>query len=159
MSFSRTTRGLSPAWIARMPSSVIARKCSSSADSCLSRLATGRKTTLAERDAEQRGDEGGRDRRAERLGLVEVLEHVHEAEDRADDAHRRGEAAGLLERLGAPAAWRLRIAVVLGLEHLGDELGVRAVDDELQALRVNGSSTVDSCSSRASRPSRRAFSA
>ena len=133
MSFSATTRGLSPAWIARMPSSVIARKCSSSCDSCFSRAAIGQVDDVRRRDAEQRRDERGGDRRAERLGLVEVAEHVHEAEDGADDAHGRRVAAGLLERLR-----RRRVAlahgVVLGLEHVGDEVGIGAVDDELQAL-------------------------
>ena len=84
-------------------------------------------------DAEQRGDERGGDRRAERLGLVEVAEHVDQAEDGADDAHRRGVAAGLVERLHARGV-ALAHGVVLGLEDVGDEVGVGAVDDELQAL-------------------------
>ena len=71
------------------------------------------------------GPEGGR--------RSEVLQHVHETHHRADDAHRRGEAAGLLERRGAGVVARDH-AVDLGLQDLADELGVDAVDDELQAL-------------------------
>ena len=67
-------------------------------------------------------------------GASRLLEHVDEAEDGADDAHRRGVAAGLLERLRAGRV-ALAHGVVLGLEDVGDEVGVGAVDDELQALR------------------------
>ena len=42
LSFSATTRGLSPAWTARMPSSVSVRSSTSSADSAFRRSATGR---------------------------------------------------------------------------------------------------------------------
>ena len=42
ISFSWTTRGLSPAWIERMPSTISARACSSSWESCLTRAEIGR---------------------------------------------------------------------------------------------------------------------
>ena len=73
----------------------------------------------------------------ERLGRVEVLEHVHEAQDGADDAHRRGEAAGLLERRRAER-WRWRMPSISVSSTSRDELGVGAVDDELQALAREG---------------------
>ena len=41
-SFSWTTRGLSPAWIERMPSTISARACSSSWESCFMRAEIGR---------------------------------------------------------------------------------------------------------------------
>src|SRR3954452_7488417 len=47
-SLSATTRGLSPAWIERMPSRVIVRSSVSSDDIAFSLLAVGRKTTFAE---------------------------------------------------------------------------------------------------------------
>ena len=133
MSFSWTTRGLSPAWIERMPSTISARECSSAWESCLQAGGDRQVDDVRGGDAEQRRDEGGGDRRAERLGLVEVAEHVDEAEDGADDAHRRGVAAGLVERLHSRRV-ALAHGVVLGLEDVGDEVGVGAVDDELQAL-------------------------
>ena len=45
---SATSRGLSPAWIERIPSSVIIRSSTSSAEIAFRRLAIGRKITLAE---------------------------------------------------------------------------------------------------------------
>ncbi len=73
------------------------------------------------------------DRGAERRRCGEVLQHVDEPHDRADDPHRRREAAGLLERRRARMVARAH-AVDLGLQHLADEVGVDAVDDELEAL-------------------------
>ena len=59
----------------------------------------------------------------------------------------------------APCWWRLRMHSISVSRISRDELGVGAVDDELHALLVNGSSTAWTRSSSASRPSRRAFSA
>ncbi len=70
-------------------------------------------------------------------GRGEVLEHVHEAQHRADDAHRRREAAGLLERRGAGLVARGH-AVDLGLEDRVHHLGVGAVDDQLQGVAGEG---------------------
>src|SRR5207302_11509530 len=44
-------------------------------------------------DAPQRRHEGAGDEVAELAGVAQVLEHVHEAEDGADDAQGRREAA------------------------------------------------------------------
>ena len=134
MSFSATTRGLSPAWMARMPSSVISRKCISSSESSLRRLATGRKTQFAEPTPISVARNAAAISGPERGRVVEVVHHVHEAEHRADDAHRRRERAGLHERGRGPAPWRLRMRLVLRVEHGGHQVGVRAVDDELDAL-------------------------
>ena len=133
MSFSWTTRGLSPAWIERMPSTISARSVQLLLGELLQARGDREVDDVGRGDAEQRRDERGGDRRAERLGLVEVAEHVDEAEDGADDAHRRGVAAGLVERLHGRGV-ALAHGVVLGLEDVGDEVGVGAVDDELQAL-------------------------
>jgi hypothetical protein len=58
---------------------------------------------------------------------------VHEPHHRADDPHRRREAAGLLERRGARGVAGGH-AVDLGLEDVAHELGIGAVDDQLQPL-------------------------
>ena len=70
-------------------------------------------------------------------GALRLLEHVHEAHDGADDAHRRGEAAGRLEQLGALLVARGH-GVDLDLEDLAHEVRVGAVDDELHALLGEG---------------------
>ena len=54
-----------PGW-PRMPSSVISRKCISSSESSLSRLAIGQEDDVRRADADQRGEERRRDQRAER---------------------------------------------------------------------------------------------
>ena len=71
--------------------------------------------------------------RAELVRLGEVREDDDEAEDRADDAHRRRVAAGRLEYLGLVLAVLLEDRDVV-LEELAEGLGVRAVDDVAQAL-------------------------
>ncbi len=67
-------------------------------------------------------------------GAARFCEHVDEAEDGADDAHRRGEAAGLLERLADGRVTALAMASISDSRIVGDQLGVGAVDDELQAV-------------------------
>ena len=133
MSFSWTTRGLSPAWIERMPSTISARACSSSCGELLEARADRQVDDVGRGDAEQRGDERRGDRRAERRRRSRFASTWIEAEDGADDAHGRGVAAGLVERLRSRRV-ALAHGVVLGLEDVGDEVGVGAVDDELQAL-------------------------
>ena len=131
----------------------------SSVDIAFSRFAAGRKITLAEptpisvamNAVEIDGPEGRRRR--------QVLEHVHEAHDGADDPDRRREPARLLERR-RPGRMTSRHPVDLGFEDVAHERGVAAVDDELQPLA--GELVVDlrrASASRASSPSRRACSA
>src|SRR4051794_9291682 len=50
-------------------------------------------------DAPEGRDEGAGDQRAQLVGLAQVLEHVHQTEDGADDAEGGGEAAHVLEQL------------------------------------------------------------
>ena len=66
---------------------------------------------------------------AELLRLGEVLEHVDQAHDGADDADGRGVAAGGVEELRR----LLRLGLLrldLGLEDVAELLGVGAVDGE-----------------------------
>ena len=58
---------------------------------------------------------------------------MHQAHDGADDAHRRREAAGLVEHRGADVVAGDH-AVDLGFQHLADKVRVDAVDDQLKAL-------------------------
>ena len=99
----------------------------------MSRFAIGRKTTFAEPTPISVARNAAAISGPSVDGLVEVVHHVDEAEDRADDAHRRRERAGLHERRAAGDV-ALAHRLVLGVEHGGDQVGVGAVDDELDAL-------------------------
>ena len=109
------------------------RSSISSAEIAFRRLAIGRKITLAAPTPISVAMKAAEIEGPERGGRGEVLQHVHEAQDRADDAHRRGEAAGLLERRGGGLVARGH-AVDLGLEDRVHHLGVGAVDDQLQGV-------------------------
>ncbi len=133
VSLSATTRGLSPAWTDRMPSTVSVRSSTSSDESAFRRFGHREVDHVGRPDTHQGGDEGRGDRRAEGRWRRQVLEHVDEPHHRADDPDRRGEAAGLLEREHASVVPG-RHPVDLGVEDVAHELGVGAVDDQLQAL-------------------------
>ncbi len=113
------------------------RSSTSSAEIAFKRLAIGRKITLAEPTPISVAMKAAEIDGPERGGRCQVLQHVHQAEDGADDPHRRREAAGLLERRGADGVAGGH-AVHLGLEDRVDHLGVGTVDYQLQGVAGEG---------------------
>ena len=133
-SFWATTRGLEPAWMAATPSMTSSIRAASSSLSRLSRLPNGSKITLADMTPHRVATNAPAIRWPSLSGCGQVLQHVHQAHDGADDADGRRVAAGVGEELRGLLVGR-PLGVDLGLEDLAQLLGVGAVDGHLTPLR------------------------
>ena len=128
-----TTRGLVPDWIAEDALDDQLHLLALQLTDPLEPAGQRQPHDVGAHDAPQGRDERAGDQVAELVRLAEVLQHVDQADDRADDADRRGVAAHVGEELRALLVGR-PLGRDLPLEDVPQLLGVGAVDGGLQAV-------------------------
>ena len=91
---------------------------------------------MREEGAVERGQQGDRHRRADLLRVLEMTEHLHEADQRADQAHGRRDVGGAAQD-GDRRCLPLGHGLDLALERLLDHPGLGAVQQHQQPAVQN----------------------